>query len=297
MKITSIELSNTQDTITINLNNPGSTDPYLINQIVGLDADEIVSRFYSRGLAQPTNEYYGLYDLVLPKREVTISVMMNPRYTLGDSYSKLRDMMYKMISGGRYGLLNLTFKDGLTSVAKLQGFVTKLETPQFSSVQELNITIICRDPILRGVTEVSIAPSTLNAINDIATINDPLSTCWHGIRYGVQFISETDTYRIWNVLEGWEFYIYYSYGFKVNDRLRISTEHNNKYVTLNYYPTDPNYGAIVSAAGIPLTSIADKVEPLTTGWPLMFPGNTTFNFNAASYNWFSFYYTPAYWGV
>jgi hypothetical protein len=48
MKITNIDLLSSDDTLVANFSfrDPGTINPYIVKEIVGLDADEIVPKFY-----------------------------------------------------------------------------------------------------------------------------------------------------------------------------------------------------------------------------------------------------------
>ncbi len=106
MRLTSVNIyaPNSNNVINLSFRNPMSQNPYIAKSIVGLDADEITPNFY--GISDLSNKKY--YNLSLKKRDVVIQIGLNPNFSLGKSYSDLRDDLYKLISSARTGSYSVT---------------------------------------------------------------------------------------------------------------------------------------------------------------------------------------------
>ncbi len=89
MKITNIDLLSSAgiNMAHFSFRDPGATNPYIVKEIIGLDADAIIPKFY--GLSQTSSSKY--YSLSLEGREIVLSIALNPRFNLGETYSGLRD--------------------------------------------------------------------------------------------------------------------------------------------------------------------------------------------------------------
>lgn len=278
MKVTSIELTpeNSSDTIVMSFKDPSGLNPFNVRTIAGLDADEISPRFYgfgSGGLAR-------FYDLSMQKRNVVARISLNPRLGLGESFSTLRDELYRLISASRTGRLQLRFKNGTSDVADIWGFITKVEAPQFEKTQEVVLTLSCEDdPMLRSPNIVMVDLLTLDP--DEAVVNDILSTAPKGFEFEVVLLADDPYFRMYDPVNNWEFSSTPPGGFLTGDILGFSSYYNNKYFYMMR-------GAVV-------THIADTISPSSV-WPIIFPGVNTFGLDFPV-TWNKLAYYPAYWGV
>jgi len=293
MKVTSVRLSSEVTYIDIGIKSPGTTDSYLIRSITGLDADDVVQRFYATAEDPISLQERGLYDMVMPNREIVMSIITNPDYGTSETYSDLRDALYKMIAASRFGDVTLSFFDGSTEKAILRGNISKLESVLFSEAPEIQLTIVAKDTMLRAPDSgrVYVSSGTLNASSTAFNLTDSDSTAPHGVTWAIQFDADVGSFTLGNNDEGWIFHLAYpGDGFKEDDILRFSSEHNRKYVFLNGYPGDPN-----DPPARPY-SIIDLITP-TSVWPIMFPGTNHFDYVATTYTWLNWSYLPVYWGI
>lgn len=159
MKLTSVEIhpENSSNILVLSFRDPRRNNPYNVKTIIGLDADQIVPRFYGVS-GNSTSKFY---ELSLENREIIVSVELNPNFTDSESYSDLRDELYKMISSSRTGKVQLQFKNGVEVLAAISGFVSKLESPHFERTQTVQITIKCDEPMLKAVTPVVVAVGSI----------------------------------------------------------------------------------------------------------------------------------------
>lgn len=156
MKVTAVEIhpAGSSEMILLSFRDPGSTNPYNIIGITGLDADAIVPKYY-RG---PSSSFY---NMSLVNRDVVMQIGLNPDFTAYKTFSDLRDDLYRLIASSRTGKVSLHFKNRLDTVAVLSGSISKFETPLFEKKQTVTLTMACDDPMLR-------APDPVVLFQDIA---------------------------------------------------------------------------------------------------------------------------------
>lgn len=276
MKITSVEIrpANSSNVCILSFRDPKRQSKYNIKALVGLDADEIVSRSY--GVSG------GFYNMTLTQRNVVARIELNPQFSLDETYSDLRDNLYRMISSSRTGLVQILFKNGVDSIAEVSGTVTKFEAAHDTNIPEVQITINCPDPILRALTRVNVNVSGFNS--ELITVKDTVSTAPHGLQAEVKVLSVVDKLVIVDPSNSsWSFTVDISGNFAVNDVIYFSSEYNNKYIHM-------------MRAGVK-TSLADVIMPLSV-WPTMFPGDNQFSLvNPSFFSWQAISYYNTYWGV
>jgi hypothetical protein len=281
MRVTDISLySGEIETISFSLTKSDPDARFMARDMAGLDTEELVPRFYGFGL-QSNSKFY---DFVLKPRLIVIRFVLNPLFSLDESYSDVRDQLYKSISSSRDGVVTLHFEASGSTVAQIDGFITKFEVPYFTPLPEVQITMRCDDPIFRGINPVVYKPSDLKTTNPII-IADSLSTAPHGFQAQLTFKAATPSFHIQDQLTNpdWMFQVTPSGGFLNGDILNISSEYAAKQLYL-------------TRSGV-VTYLVDKISTQSI-WPIIFPGSTTFYFpEIANFNWNSLTYYPAYWGV
>lgn len=281
MRITSIDIHapNSDNIINLSFRDPASKNAYITKEILGLDAEEITSKFYSSSM---TNENY--YDLSLKKRDIVVKVSLNPSFTLGKSYSDLRDDLYKLVASSRTGAIQLQFKDGNKAKAAISGSVTKFESVNFTKSPEVQITVSCDNSMLKALEEVNVSVNTLNSMDTIIIDNE--STAPHGLRFGVIFDTTVIDFSIQDeIIPNWAFELNLTGSplvqFLAGDELHLSSEVNNRYLYL--------------VRGFDIIHLVDRIIP-TSIWPLIFPGANKFICSSfATWDYITHY--PTYWGV
>lgn len=276
MKLTSIEIHpvNSSEVAVLSFRDPGATNPYNIRSIVGLDADEIISRYYG---ASETSKFY---NLSLERREIVFKISLNPNFSEFKTYSDLRDDLYKMISSSRTGKIQLQFKNNTDVVAAISGCISKFESPLFEKNQEVILTIKCDEPMLKALDPVVI--TTLTLPNTV--VQDEKSTAPHGFMFELEVIGNIDSIVISDPDDfSWSFEIIPVGGFLINDVLFFSSEYNNKYL---YLIREEN-----------IIHLADVITPGSM-WPILFPGTNFLLLNHPDdLIWNNISYYPTYWGV
>jgi hypothetical protein len=278
MKLTSIELhpANSSDITILSFRDPSASNAYNVKTITGLDADEI-SRKFSGGSGSASN----FANLAMQRRDVAILLGLNPDYNTNESYSDLRDSLYRSINSSRTGVIQIQFKNGSDIVAVLEGFVSKFEAPQFEKMQEVTITITCNEAMLKAPEAVSLDVEDLDP--DLIVITDSLSTAPHGFIIVANLLDDMASFSITDPDDdSWSFEITSGYLFE-GSTLYLSSEFNNKYVYADF-DLDTNH-------------LADGIMP-GSSWPIIFPGGNSFSFSTPTdFEIVSITYYPTYWGV
>lgn len=281
MRVTSIAVfANESQTLKFDLRNASAQSKYVVRNILGLDAEEIIPRFY--GFSKDGSKRF--YDFKLPPRELVIRLTLNPRFNLNETYSEVRDDIYRAISATRTGELEFQFQVGAATVAKISGHVIKMEVAHFSSNPELQITVRCEDPIFRGTNPVEYAVADLATTNPVGIV-DNLSTAPHGFKASFTMTATAASLTVQDkaIDPEWEFKIIPASSFLSGDVIHFSSEVNNRYLYMD-------------RASV-ITSLMDMIEPSSVV-PIMFPGFNEFHFvEIASFDWNELSFTPAYWGV
>lgn len=286
MRITSVELhpSGSANVAVLSFRDPNRDNPYNVRAIAGLDADEIVARYYGGSGTAPK-----FYALALEKRTPIFRIQLSPRFGVDETYSSLRDDLYRMISSSRTGKLFIHFKNGDDVVAAISGFVSKFETTLFNKEQEVQITVDADDPMLRALDTTVIPVAGLDPAN--TTIHDPLSTAPHGLKFALEFVKVKASVKLRDPLDpSWSFEVTPVGGFLVGDVLHFSSEQNDKYLYIQ--------------RGVDKIHVADKITPGSV-WPILFPGDTVLTVDGVNVdanqvrniNWSAISHRPAYWGV
>ena len=88
-------------------------------------------------------------------RTIVIRVVLNPRFNLGETYSDVRDAIYRAISAVRTGIVALHFNSSGATVARIYGFIAKVESLDiFNQLPEVQATLRCDDPVFRAINSI-----------------------------------------------------------------------------------------------------------------------------------------------
>lgn len=290
MKFTSIDIY-TNDVLDFNINfkENTNTSPYILKSAEGLDADSIRANFYAFSSTR-AKQYFNLKPT---KREIQLTIVLDPRFNLGDSYDLIRDNIYRAIYAARDGQVDLRFKDGNIVVARIKGFVSKLEGSRFNRSNEFVMYIYCPNPMFTAMNRTSLSGAQLGPQNR-AVINDTISTAPTGAQFSLEFTQSTNKFWMGAVDSEWYFHIVpdvitgSTVGFIAGDKLYFSSETDNKYLYVVRNNTTYH--------------LADRLQA-GSNWPIIFPGNNVFTIDAAIpapsswvYNWISVNWLPTFWG-
>jgi hypothetical protein len=281
MEITAIELQSADRTVlTVSTSKVSTTDKYLMRGVFGLDADELVPQYYGSGAVSGTK----WHEFSRPPREVPLRVVLNPNYLVKESYSNIRDELYRAISANRGGSLDLVFMNGGAIVSKLTGFIIKFEVPYSTETPELQLTMKFKDPILRGASHIELLTADISTSNPVV-VPDSESTAPHGFQFGLTFTATSASITIADKASDPDasFVVTPDGGFLSGDKLYFSSEKNNKQLYIDR-----------SSTIIPLM---DHIEANSV-WPIMFPYiNEFYVTSPGTFTWDYIKYRKAFWGL
>lgn len=281
MRVTSVDMYSaaSEEAISFNLSGNVSNEQYEARQILGLDAQEIVPKFYGAGA-----DGSKFYEYGMKPRDVVIRVILKPRFELNETYGDVRDRLYRAISANRTGLVTLNFNAGATIVACISGSITKFEAGHFTKTPEVQITVNCKDPMFKGLTPTIFEEAELTTTNPLK-IPDSRSSAPHGFKSEIKFTAPEDQLTIMDaeIDPTWVFMVVPDGGFLTDDILYFSSEYSNKYVYLT--------------RGATTVQLADKIYPGSI-WPIVFPGSNEFYIDEMNnVDVQKVEYTASYWGV
>lgn len=260
----------------LHLDRSSPTDSYIIEASSGLDAQEIQSRFYT---SNGSSKYF---NLVVPTREIALKIKLNPQFGSGETYSSLRDTVYRAMSASRTGLVQLRFMNGVNTVAAISGFPRKLEAELFSKDPNIQLTIGCEDGFLYGLDRVEVPLTGLSTSSPILV--DNVSTAPHGFRFSITFSALRTSLTIVDAASDWTWQVVRT--FSAGDSLIFGSEAGNQYLKRISSGTTYN--------------IADSITAGST-WPIMFPGENNFIFTpgggSGGISWNLVSYQETFWGV
>lgn len=290
MKINGVQLfsyiSPGSETLIANLpfRDPTAEAPYIVKTIIGLDADEISAQLYA------SNGNVNFYNMAMAQREVVIRLGLNPKNSNASTFGGLRDAMYKAISANRTGLISVKFTDNGVVQTSIQGHIAKLEASHFEENPEVQLTITCRNPIMRGEELVSIVdPSSIDVTDDI-------STAPHG--FAATFVS-TGNSTYFSMGQGdpgdpdWRFAVTPSptwggirgagTAFREDDIINLNSDPGSLLLTVDFITEGFTRGAMQHV-------VQGSV------WPIFYPGENEF-FISSGFTISSISYKPAFWGI
>jgi hypothetical protein len=280
----SLQASESSAPISFSLRDADPRAQYVVRAVTGLDPEDITPKFTGSSLVSGSR----LYDFSKQSREVVMRIVLRPRFNLNESYSDARTALYKLISSTRTGLVRLTLTAGPDMVGFLLGFISKVEATTFEQTPEVQLTLSCDDPMIRGVTPV-VYPGPSIATEDVIGVIDSVSDAPHGMAFQVTFTSTVATFTLQDSTSfpEWRFRVIPTGGFLAGDELYCSSEYASKYLYM-------------IRSGV-TTHLMDKIEP-TSVWPTVYPGTNVYYIYELTdglphFDWNVIQFLPAYWGV
>jgi hypothetical protein len=192
MRVTRIALYSTDEEIVeFDLQRANPQSKYVVRAMAGTDIDEVTPRF--TGFSYDGTKRF--YEPKLKPRDIVIRLVLNPKFKVNETPSDIRDSLYKQIASTRTGQLELRFYVGGSTVAKINGYITKFEAPVFTQTPEVQITFHCKDPIFRGIAPVEYLTADLPDAQ-LIQIPDSISTAQHGFTVQTTFFTTSSFYNI-----------------------------------------------------------------------------------------------------
>lgn len=261
--------------ILLSFKDPKTLNPFNAKKVSGLDASNIFPRYYR------ANSGDKFYTLSLEGRQIIFLIGLNPDWADNETYSLLRDKLFKVISLSKTGMVDILFRRGEEVVAIVRGFAMKVDTDLFLKDQVIQLTVNCDDPMLRGPEPVVIANPVI--FEDVV-VNDQKSTAPHGFTFKLTFNGNAPNLEVVDPTDdSWFFRITPVGGFLNGDQLLASSDLNQRKL-------------YILRAGV-----VTELMPSVVGgsiWPIIFPGENHFSFiSDAPMTWTELSYYETYWGV
>lgn len=301
MLIDNVDLAarNFSRAINLGFRDPGNLLPYQVKSMTGIDADDIINQF----VGNPTGDEFGFSIPKLVKREVVLFLGLNPDWKINQTFSDLRDEVYRLVGSCPSGMVWLRFNHGTSEddshvKAVLAARISKVEANHFVERPEIQVTITAEDqPMLQAPSVESddelfakwVENEELPGENAVK-LEDLLSTAGHGFEADFTITGSTTTFKMEGrgTLEGLVFEID-GFNFEEDDRLLLSSRPENRYAYVQ--------------RGETVIHVVDKMTENSI-WPIMLPGSNFYTYGDEEdwgtdslVTWDEARWTPTYWGV
>jgi hypothetical protein len=235
---------------------PNHRNSFVLKAVDGLDADQIIPKFYGQGLESGAN----FTQLNLEPREVVMRIGLRPQWRKGETPESLRAILQRAIASNRKGTVQLRIYNDEVVAGVLEGFITKFNAPVSAKDSDVYMTVKCELPLIRSMDVTSLIVAEVD-LGDTVIVNDPVSTAPHGMYMKYTFTGGASSFVMTEPggSPDWSFEI--NYAFLAGDELYISSDENNKYLYR------------VRAA---VTLHLADVLALGSNWPLLFPQENQF---------------------
>jgi hypothetical protein len=262
----------------LNVDSEAGVNGYILKETLGLNPPAlvaIVEGFDSSGIP--------VLGAVAENRELAFRIALSPG--LGQSYSSLRDDLYKFID--KTVLVNLMNDSMIT--AQATGYIQQCEAVHFSNQPDIQMTIECQEGEFVSPKSVNIPFSDLTSLQPIINYNEGTAPTGLDLQCTVTAIQSgfaiTEHSKFWDV-SGVEVHNVFQviYPFLVGDVINISTSMKNKRITRTRAGVTLDIAGYINAGAV---------------WPKLYSGVNTFHWTFASswMTWTAASYIPKYWGV
>ncbi len=286
MKLTRITMSfgnsgGSLGSMEFSFRDPKATKPYVVREIVGLDADAVTPQFAGNSAGG-----FKQYNMKGESKERVFQLLFNPNWEAGDTYSSLRDELYRAIEAARSPFVIFGFYNGLEYVAGFSGLITKMESTLFEKQPAATMTVRSDDPILRGelvgldLDEVISHP---DGGSDRIGFYDTSSTKAHGFTFeatvgaGIPYLLIED-----GIFEPADWFFQVDYAFLAGDHIYFSSLEGDRYLYI--------------MRGATRIELMDKVVS-GSAWPMFYPKYNAIDVKTNTLTWVNVSHQTAYWGV
>lgn len=165
-----------------------SLDKFILKNVYGLDASDM---YYKTSRLGELGSYSNIIQVpALKTREVVLKIHLQPDYSTNETVGDLRDDIYRLIEPNYTGNITLIVNDGLINKASISGVVSRIEAPLSQDTPELQLTILCANPLFEAL-EVTDLPQ--HDSNYLINLSDSESTVAHGFEWGIRFTNTNYT--------------------------------------------------------------------------------------------------------
>lgn len=278
-----------------------SGDSYILDKSWGLDAGEIIGNTYG---GYGTDSYRRLF---LEDREIVLKISLNPQVSSGETFSGLRDQLYKLIAATRTGLTEIQLMNGGVEQAFIQGQITKFESNAFTLDPVVQITITCDYPLFRspGYTVLDLTSPQVD-MPSYSWVDD-ISTAPHGFKLVLDYETDMGSAPADGlfIMPEWgdsnkRFWVAGPIEYESGCQIELSSEEDDRYLRITGLAAGDH-------------NILDQIRRDQTEvggfdlWPMMFPGTTNIgirrqispvvNMTNTFLKWNSISYRNHFWGV
>lgn len=262
----------------LNLNANAGANGYILKDSVGFAPPALVS--VVEGFDQ-----YGIPIMgsIPEKREIALKIGLNPQ--LGQTYSSLRDALYKYIDRSVF----VKLMNDAKVIAQTSGYIRQFDATHFSNLPDIQMTIECETGEFSSPVELVIPTSEVNTLHPI--INYEEGTAPTGMELTFTVTASHDGFsisnhsRFWHAGEGDVSNVFQmSYPLITGDVVTFCTQPRDKHITLVRSLVTYDLAGYINAGAV---------------WPKLYSGVNTFDwdFSSSWMTWTSATYIPKYWGV
>ena len=229
-------------------------------------------------------------------RDIGFRIGLQPH--LGQSFSDLRDDLYKLISRSIY----VRFMHGADIVAQGVGFIKQFDSSHFVNLPEVAIIVECQDGSFSAPRPVAIPLEEIQTVDPIINYTEGTAPTGLDLQFSVHApfgqlvdaLAVTPSPTSFNITEYSKFWamsgaevhnvFQVNYPFLPGDVINMSTYPKKRRITVT------RSGAVIDLAGYVNAGAV---------WPKVFPGVNAFHWTLDSswMTWVSATYTPRFWGV
>lgn len=246
----------------LSLGNVDETHRYILEDATGLDPDQIAPVYVGGSSESGSTEQY--YDMVAPPKTIGLRIKLNPDVLAYDTYSSLREHLYKRIFRSRTSLIEIRLMYGGSVVASIRGMTTRFEGAIFSSNPIVQLTFWCPYGLFTGPSYIEYNKDDIKTGVANYTVPDDISTAPHGFKMQIKANDDLDELLIQTHVDDTVYPFKISRAFNENDIIYFSSEPSDRYL---YYRSDNGAGT--------KHHIADKIDSNQL-WPILFPEGTGF---------------------
>jgi len=216
-------------------------------------------------------------------RNISLRIGLKPG--AGQSYSSLRDVLYRYMSRS----VIVSFMNGSIERARTYGYIGAVDTSLFTNQPDIQLVIKCDEGDLFAPRHTNIPTSILNTLSPVIDYANGTAPTGLYLKFNVTAsqasFSVTNHAKVWHSGEGSvanEFTI--TYPFLNGDSVVITTHPKDKQVLLTRSAVTYDLAGYVNARAV---------------WPRLFAGVNAFDWTFASswMTWVEANYTARYWGV
>jgi hypothetical protein len=209
-----------------------------------------------------------------PSRNPVIVMGLNPDYSSNETVDDLRDALYlALLEPGDDPIATIVLHDSAKPDRSISGYVESLDPAHFSKDPEVQISILCPSPFLKGA-DASVTPSVADTI-EVSNLGS--APC--GFFMDVTFTADTSGFQI---KRDADVLLDLDYDFLSGDELQVNTIPGQRVIRR-------------SRAGTWL-NIIDTAQNLDK-WPRFKPVADTLTLSTSALTWNALTYTPQWWGV